>query len=480
MCSLECVVHKVSVENMQFDTASNSNTFAASSDTGYSGLAPLSVQSSKCQDNSETPGRVDIPLVFVKLECVVHKVSVENMQFDTASNSNTFAASSDTGYSGLAPLSVQSSKCQDNSVVPVCSKIHAGVPITSMDKLDVLPVRDPNPNQLDTSRETPGRVDIPLVFVNNAVSCSGIFSESWEHLCLDTPSSPIQPSAYGFQTCHDMPSSPIQPSAYEFQTCHEMPSSPIQPSAYGFQTCHDVPVASIYTHPCLSSMAWGFSSELTVQPLGVVYAKIYDYVWRSKRPNYLQVRIPLPSFMNIPLWRQLLCNYHDNIIWINNTCVHWNVLFTKLASKICSLTLLVTQIHLQPRAIQDIQACEYLQFGFPIGYDSMHMPSPTHNNHPSAVDYESDIDHYIQTEIQHGAMIGPFMDPPFQPTHVSPLMTVQKGDKSAGKRRCVVDMSWPPGQSVNDNIPDGVYLKHPYTLSLPHVDMFAEMILAHV
>ena len=109
------------------------------------------------------------------LECVVHKVSVENMQFDTASNSNTFAASSDTGYSGLAPLSVQSSKCQDNSVVPVCSKIHAGVPITSMDKLDVLPVRDPNPNQLDTSRETPGRVDIPLVFVNNAVSCSGIF-----------------------------------------------------------------------------------------------------------------------------------------------------------------------------------------------------------------------------------------------------------------------------------------------------------------
>ena len=58
----------------------------------------------------------------------------------------------------------------------------------------------------------------------------------------------------------------------------------------------------------------------------------------------------------------------------------------------------------------------------------MHMPCPTHNNHPSAVDYESDIDHYIQTEIQHGAMIGPFMDPPFQPTHVSPLMTVQKGD----------------------------------------------------
>ena len=40
-------------------------------------------------------------------------------------------------------------------------------------------------------------------------------------------------------------------------------------------------------------------------------------------------------------------------------------------------------------------------------------------------------------------------------------------------------MSWPPGKSVNDNIPDGVYLKHPYTLSLPHVDMFAEMILAH-
>ena len=150
-------------------------------------------------------------------------------------------------------------------------------------------------------------------------------------------------------------------------------------------------------------MAWGFSSELTVQPLGVVYAKIYDCVWRSKRPNYFQVRIPLPSFMNIQLWRQLLCNYHDNII------------------------------------------CEYLQFGFPIGYDSMHMPSPTHNNHPSAVDYESDIDHYIQTEIQHGAMIGPFMDPPFQPTHVSPLMTVQKGDKSAGKRRCVVVCRGPLG-----------------------------------
>ena len=60
----------------------------------------------------------------------------------------------------------------------------------------------------------------------------------------------------------------------------------------------------------------------------------------------------------------------------------------------------------------------------------------TVDNHTSALEYKNDIEKDLSTELQHKAIIGLFVQPPF-PIHVSPLMTRPKQDST--KRRMIVD-----------------------------------------
>ena len=57
---------------------------------------------------------------------------------------------------------------------------------------------------------------------------------------------------------------------------------------------------------------------------------------------------------------------------------------------------------------------QYLQFGFPGGYEG---PAPTHtfHNHPSAVHHSTDVAAYILKELGEGATLGPFDQPPSLP-----------------------------------------------------------------
>lgn len=188
-----------------------------------------------------------------------------------------------------------------------------------------------------------------------------------------------------------------------------------------------------YNHPCVYKTC-ALSDQLINNPTAARFVPIYHALWQAGRPNFMSARIPIPSAINIPAWRYLLKDYSDNII------------------------------------------CEYLEYGWPIGYQTDAWPHSTNINHKSALVHQPAVENYLQKELGHGAILGPFDRPPFFPFHSSPLMTAPK--KSSDKRRVIVDLSWPKGDSVNSGIPRHTYLDLEYKLTLPTVDNFIEKILS--
>ena len=164
------------------------------------------------------------------------------------------------------------------------------------------------------------------------------------------------------------------------------------------------------------------------------WVKIYDVVRASGLPNYQGCRIPLSHSLNMGLWRHLLKDYNDAIV------------------------------------------CDFLEFGWPIGYTLDSWPADYMDNHASAKAHPEHVDYYLQTEKRHGVLLGPFQSHPFRWTHTSPLMTRPK--RNSDHRRVIVDLSFPPGQSVNQGIPADTYLGEEYKLCYPTVDDLAGLILA--
>jgi hypothetical protein len=163
--------------------------------------------------------------------------------------------------------------------------------------------------------------------------------------------------------------------------------------------------------------------------------RIYDSVRASGVPNFLSARLSLPHALNIPKWRWYLHNY------------------------------------------EDISLVDFLDYGFPVGFDAQCPLSPTYNNHSSATSYPDHVQFYLDTECQAGAMLGPFTAPPFWPwLHISPLMTRDK--KHSTHRRAIVDLSWPHEASVNGGTPLETYLSEPYKLHLPTAEDLA-VVIAH-
>ena len=162
---------------------------------------------------------------------------------------------------------------------------------------------------------------------------------------------------------------------------------------------------------------------------------LYWRIYKTCNYNHKQARIPIQTTLNIAEWIQRLSNYHDKVI------------------------------------------CEYLEFGWPINYCNQTLPVYDVDNHPSAYRYANDVDNYIQTEIQFGAVFGPFQDRPFNGSLViSPLQTVPKDSQHSNQRRVVVDLSFPLDNSVNSGIPRDSYLGEDFHLRYPTVDSLAELV----
>ena len=149
-------------------------------------------------------------------------------------------------------------------------------------------------------------------------------------------------------------------------------------------------------------------------------------------PNYAQARFPLTSGLNIQEWENELGDYHDKML------------------------------------------LQYLKFGFPL---SLSNPSSLNNsvtkNHHSALQYPTAVNGYLQKELSLGAIIGPANHVDSDLYHCSPLLSRPKDDC---KRRIILNLSHPHGNSVNGNIPRDRFDGKQFTLRFPSVDTIVENI----
>jgi hypothetical protein len=156
-------------------------------------------------------------------------------------------------------------------------------------------------------------------------------------------------------------------------------------------------------------------------------------VVESGCPNYKGCRIPVLSKINVDFFRSNLSGFHDKGI------------------------------------------IEFLEFGWPIGYDKDTLPVSKGNNHKGATEFSDCINSYLKKEVSLGATLGPFSSNPFLvPLAISPLNTVPKGGTS--DRRVIMDLSHPAGSSVNDGVPKNTYLGEEFSLVYPTIDTFTDIV----
>ena len=220
------------------------------------------------------------------------------------------------------------------------------------------------------------------------------------------------------------------------------------------------PVVSSFLSPHLGAVAWGGpeleqgvglgdSTDVTgqfdghshsadkvtnQQPLSAednnaILLDVYTRATAAHGYNYTSRTAPVPSGLNIENWERYLQGYKD----------------TELLA--------------------------FLTFGWPINFDRSFPISPTYMNHASALRHTADIEYYLDTEMSHAAMLGPFDTPPFPDAHISPMMTRPKKDST--RRRVILDLSWPHGSALNDGISRAEYLGRPFSFHLPTVDFMA-------
>ena len=96
-------------------------------------------------------------------------------------------------------------------------------------------------------------------------------------------------------------------------------------------------------------------------------------------------------------------------------------------------------------------------------------------NHTAVRFYTEQIQKLLQKEVKLNAAIGPFRESPFDRSYFSPLNSVPK--KESSDRRLILDLSYPPGNSINDGIYKDWYLDEFYKLTLPSVDNLVERIM---
>lgn len=119
---------------------------------------------------------------------------------------------------------------------------------------------------------------------------------------------------------------------------------------------------------------------------------------------------------------------------------------------------------------------DFLTYGWPINYTASTRPVSSSHNHLSALNFDSHVQAYLDTELSYNAIAGPFHHPPFGDDFVcSPLQTVPK--RGSSTRRVVMDLSFPQGSSVNNGIPPDTYLGDQFKLRLPGIDRLVDFIL---
>ena len=182
-------------------------------------------------------------------------------------------------------------------------------------------------------------------------------------------------------------------------------------------------------NPLVTAVQAGQSEEERFAPV-----KLCQKVLELGFPNAWQAKIPIAVKWNVELFDSLLQNYADRDI------------------------------------------IPFMRYGWPVSRPpNWPDPTPTFSNHAGATRHPEAMNKYITKELMHGAIAGPFDYPPFiSRLGVSPLSTREK--KESPDRRVIMDLSWPPGRSVNDGIGKNQFLGFQTKLQFPTIDVMARRI----
>ena len=115
-----------------------------------------------------------------------------------------------------------------------------------------------------------------------------------------------------------------------------------------------------------------------------------------------------------------------------------------------------------------------IEFGFPLNFDRSGSLGCTLDNH-TANQYPDQVEKYLQEEINHKAMLGPFDSPPFN-LQISPFMTRVKA--GSDNRRTIIDLSWPKGLSVMMVLVIQFIFNTEFELKYPSIDLIVSSLNA--
>ena len=160
--------------------------------------------------------------------------------------------------------------------------------------------------------------------------------------------------------------------------------------------------------------------------------KLHNYVKSFGGPNFIGARVQVNHTMNLDLIDELAKQYWD-----------WQL----------------------PR---------FLRYGFPMDFkgELSDLKNAT-LSHKSALQFPEHVTAYLNDELDHKAIYGPFEHKPFgEETHISPFITRHKPDSS--KRRVIIDLSWPENASVNHYTRANEYLDTAFKLNYPSIDSYTD------
>ena len=160
---------------------------------------------------------------------------------------------------------------------------------------------------------------------------------------------------------------------------------------------------------------------------------IHQIVKQMGTYNFLEAQIPVPSQLKVEAWKTNLEGYWDKQL-----------------------------VHL-------------IKFGFPLSFNDKVKLIATETNHSSARQFPHDIKVYLEEEKAFNAILGPFSEPPIRNLHISPFLTREKN--GATSHRVNVDLSFPPGSSVNAGVDPDTYLGSEFLLTLPSIDYITSQVL---
>ena len=117
---------------------------------------------------------------------------------------------------------------------------------------------------------------------------------------------------------------------------------------------------------------------------------------------------------------------------------------------------------------------ESVKFGWDLGLDANPSPRDARNNHPSANEFDSHVQAYIDAELGFGALAGPYDEGDFPfPVAACPLGTVPK--TGSDTRRTITDCTF-SGFGINEWISKQTYRGQPWNLRLPGIDNIVTMV----